>query len=103
MANPTCSCGECKLCIRRVKEYASWTARRHRVMDEMDSIKLEAGCCRCGYKEHPAALEFHHTDPSTKTDGVARLYMGRRERLDEELAKCEVICANCHNIEHYGR
>jgi hypothetical protein len=61
-------------------------------------------CCeRCGF-EHPAALHFHHRDPATKRFGVNTANLSRKtfsmEEIIEEVAKCEVICANCHAIEH---
>jgi hypothetical protein len=24
------------------------------------------------------------------------------EKLDEEISKCEILCANCHQIKHFG-
>jgi hypothetical protein len=58
----------------------------------------EAGgrCAACGYDAHPAALHFHHVDPSTKAfvlrDGDTRSLA----RMREEASKCVLLCANCH-------
>ena len=65
----------------------------------IDSIKLSAGCCVCGYKEHSAALDFDHIDPSTKEFLIPR-YLARTnlKRLFAEIRKCRIICANCHRV-----
>lgn len=34
--------------------------------EHMQAVKMAAGCSDCGYREHPAALEFDHRDPATK-------------------------------------
>jgi hypothetical protein len=47
---------------------------------------------------------FHHRDPSEKEITIAdamRLGYGRK-RILAELAKCEVVCANCH-AKHHAR
>jgi hypothetical protein len=28
--------------------------------EHIAKIKIENGCSKCGYRVHPAALEFHH-------------------------------------------
>lgn len=73
-----------------------------------DRYKVEQGCCDCGYNVHPAALEFDHINPDTKTRNVAGMMNGSWERIEREINKCEVRCANCHQIksvmerkEHY--
>jgi len=66
------------------------------------AAKLSAGCYRCGYKEHAAALQYDHVDPSTKKKSVASCMGGAWTILLNEMAKCRVACANCHNIHHYG-
>lgn len=68
---------------------------------EVNAYKLYQGCVRCGYCESAAALTFHHRDTSTKASNVAGLVGSSRAVLDAEIAKCDVICANCHAIEHY--
>lgn len=59
-------------------------------------------CKECG-ENHPACLDFHHKDPAEKEAGVARLLHDTRSknRLLREIAKCEVLCANCHRKHHY--
>ena len=51
---------------------------------------------------HPVALELNHIDPTTKTYSIGRdLISISMKKLVEELAKCEVLCANCHQIHTY--
>ena len=86
-----------------VKRYARQKKDEQKAIT--DKIKLEKGCARCGYNEHPAALDFNHLDPSTKSFRIASDYT-TKEKLMEEISKCEVLCANCHRIhthenQHY--
>lgn len=65
----------------------------------------QAGCVKCGKSGkdmHPACLDFHHRDPSTKSfhpnEGVK---MGVSiDRMMAELEKCDCICKFCHTLEH---
>ena len=54
-------------------------------------------CVRCS-ETNPIVLEFHHR--GDKDIEVSRL-IGRGASLDTliaEIAKCDVLCANCHRI-----
>jgi 5-methylcytosine-specific restriction endonuclease McrA len=51
-------------------------------------------CIKCGSEEN---LEIHHVDPSTKE--AHQVWTWTKERRDLELAKCDVLCKNCHKIE----
>jgi len=70
----------------------------------IQSIKMELGCSVCGYNGHPAALDFHHRDPLSKTVALSSLpYLAYgHERILEEIEKCDVLCANCHRIATHG-
>lgn len=64
---------------------------------------LSHPCIDCGYSD-PRALEFDHVK-GKKKDNVSTLCMKARslDLIKEEIAKCEVRCANCHNIVTYER
>ena len=63
-------------------------------------------CSICGMsgKGNPWAIEFHHKDPEDKKDIVSGMVASgySRKRIEAEIAKCDVICANCHRGIHYA-
>ena len=66
-----------------------------------DTFKRTLKCTKCE-QNHPAALDFHHTDPSEKENLVSKLVSnGCFAAAMEEMQKCIVLCANCHRIHHY--
>ena len=68
----------------------------------VDAFKVEKGCEMCGDNTHPAALDFDHIDRSTKEFTVSK-FLGVKsdEVIKLEIAKCRVLCANCHRIKSY--
>jgi hypothetical protein len=55
-------------------------------------------CVKCGYNKCIGALQFHHTDPSKKSFGIAEGYQRfSLAKLIEEAKKCILVCANCHS------
>lgn len=65
----------------------------------LDRYKRMKGCVECGFKGHPAALEFDHRDPTDKTRTVASLMYHSWEKIRQEVLKCDIRCANCHQIK----
>lgn len=59
-------------------------------------------CADCGHEGHPASFDCHHSDPATKSFNIASAKRAgcSKERLIEELNKCELLCSNCHRIRH---
>lgn len=76
-------------------------ARRYelRRLSEFEQWKRTLCCTKCG-ENHPACIEFHHLDPSTKEHGISYL-RNSKKKLAEELKKCIVLCSNCHKKLHY--
>ena len=65
-----------------------------------NEYKAARGCALCGERD-PRCLDFHHRDRSEKKDKVSKLVAQRAvARMKEEIAKCTVICANCHRKLH---
>lgn len=53
-------------------------------------------CSDCGESDS-IVLEFDHLDRSSKSGNIGNmLYRVSTKRLMDEIAKCEVVCANCH-------
>lgn len=87
-------------------EQANRRARRRERRAKLDEIKVERGCVDCGFKAHPSALHFDHRDRTLKRFSIAHGIMSGWTKLLEEVAKCDVRCANCHAIkttEHRDR
>ena len=56
----------------------------------------EHPCIDCG-ETNPIVLEFDHRDGEKKECAVSSLLNGyRRLTVEQEIAKCDVRCANCH-------
>lgn len=78
--------------------------RRVRNRDLAAAIKLERGCADCGFRDHPAALEFDHLPGYPKVASVALLCTrADSTTILAEIAKCEVVCANCHRVRTHRR
>lgn len=88
----------CRACIdEKSKQH------RQKNRDRVSKIKLQSGCQDCGYDKHPSALDFDHVRGEKKLTIGASMF-ANWNRLKEEIAKCDVVCANCHRIRtHEGR
>ena len=82
---------------QRKKEANEKTRKKYR--EYMQAYKLEHGCAICGYNEHACALHFDHIDPSEKEFDISRGRDVSWKRFLAEIAKCRVLCANCHAVE----
>lgn len=76
--------------------------KRQEAQLQFDQYKIKLGCKNCGYNECAAALDFHHIDPIKKKCRIRAKGFHTKNNQDE-LKKCELICANCHRQEHYKR
>jgi hypothetical protein len=78
-------------------------ARRYAVKYKI-IIQLGGKCVRCGYNDltHLSVFDFHHRDPKQKLFGMNNLINSGRSynELLTEVAKCDLLCRNCHAIVH---
>jgi len=60
-----------------------------------EAIALLGGkCAACG---STTKLEFDHIDIRTKSFNISKAWSYSKARLDAELAKCQLLCSECHD------
>ena len=67
----------------------------------LDTLKA-IPCKRCGKTYPPYVMDWHHRNPEEKKFGVGSgSWRQSRKKLEEEMEKCDLYCANCHRIIEY--
>lgn len=83
--------------IERQKEWSRQLSRDRYKM--IAAEKSRKPCADCGGIFHPHSMDFDHRDPSTKSANVSSLLkLTKREDLLKEMAKCDLVCSNCHRV-----
>jgi 5-methylcytosine-specific restriction endonuclease McrA len=54
---------------------------------------LGGKCVRCGTIEN---LEMDHIVAAEKSFSISKLWSVSKERFEEELTKCQLLCSKCH-------
>ena len=71
-------------------------------MEDLRALVEEAKdkpCVDCGHRHSTCVMDLDHLDSTTKVAKVSSLvYTGSKQVLLDEIAKCEVVCANCHRL-----
>lgn len=77
--------------------------RKHALFRWMWELKSKLKCEVCG-ENHPATLDFHHTDPSKKDLSISLMckWGYTKEKILAEIEKCQVWCSNCHRKFHWS-
>lgn len=92
-----------KIKAKRKQARLHFTQKRQAMLN---FIKRELACIDCGFsfRDRPECCDFHHRDPSQKSGAISEMMRGRdyeaMERVMEEIAKCDPLCANCHRTRH---
>lgn len=86
-----------KAVLARNKAYA---AELKRIVREAKDVP----CADCGIKYPPYVMDFDHVT-GVKLGNISNMVgeCVRIEKLTEEIAKCEVVCSNCHRERSYSR
>ena len=80
--------------------------RRQKMKDHVREFK-EKPCADCGNSYPYYVMDFDHR-PGTKklfevADYLREKVVSTYEKLDAEIAKCDVVCSNCHRIRTHER
>lgn len=79
---------------KKYNEYMNAYMKRKYSRRRAKAIVLLGGkCVKCGTQDK---LHFDHIDPKTKINSIAQLSSCSEEKFKTELAKCQLLCDNCH-------
>ena len=85
----------------RDKAIAKVKKRKRAINEWFRAYKGTLACIRCGESD-PVTLDFHHRNPTEKEFSFHELWFRgwSVNRIMSEIAKCDVLCANCHRKVH---
>ena len=88
----------------REREIVRVTTRQRVTLEFLRDLR-RVPCMDCGRVFLPHQMDFDHRDPSAKSFNVttSRAMLMTRARLAAEIAKCDIVCANCHAIRTYAQ
>lgn len=73
-------------------------------LHDLHLYKESKGCADCRNKFPHYVLEFDHRPEYAKIDVVYRVLRSYGpEAAWKEVAKCDVVCSNCHKVRTYMR
>jgi hypothetical protein len=85
------------------KYQAKWKRDKNNFMRKYVWSQKDKPCADCGVKYSPWVMDFDHVR-GVKIQNVAYLAMTKnRDAVLEEIAKCDVVCSNCHRERTYIR
>ena len=86
--------------LRRASVLSTALNQKDRNLEIVNEAR-SCGCRKCGDKRF-YVLDFHHRNPEEKANVIAHMIKSSSaDNLIAELAKCDVLCANCHREFHY--
>lgn len=105
--------GTCKQCfaryhrehyIRHPEKQAARNIRHRALMVEWLNSHKTAPCLDCNRTCPTYVLDFDHRDGTTKRFNISKgIYNFSKKVILEEIAKCDLICANCHRVRTHER
>ena len=102
----------CSQFIMNIKNKPRWNPenrriyvneRRAGVIRLLRDIRVHGQCAKCGWKEHPEILQFHHRNPALKRFPLSAGNVGMycKSTILKEVEKCDLLCPNCHSYLHF--
>lgn len=91
----------CKPC-----KHAPLKEHRQHMRRLVNRWKVMKGCSVCGFNGLHFQLDLDHIDPDTKhNSGNYRAYepSWSKDKIKTELAKCVILCANCHRLKTFSK
>ena len=88
------------------KTQAKWKANGERIVDWITLKYDGTPCLDCNGVFNWCAMDFDHRPGEVKeliigTIGIQKATPERVSLVEKEIAKCDLVCANCHRVRTY--
>ena len=86
----------------RLAQYALSTSKRNRKL--VDALKAQP-CVDCKRVYPPCVMDFDHLPSFKKKRKISNMMSSQfsEKAILEEVAKCDVVCSNCHRLRTTAR
>jgi hypothetical protein len=88
---------------RNKRQYTEKNLRSFKKRREFARKIKERPCADCGIQYPFYVMDFDHREDETKEFALNSLTRVTMKALLSEIAKCDVVCANCHRERTYQR
>jgi hypothetical protein len=87
----------------RAKYAEGFTARQRRNQDAVNAAK-SGPCVDCGRKFPLECMDLDHVlERGPKLFNLSKLGARKLENVLAEIAKCDLVCSNCHRLRTFER
>lgn len=101
----------CPACVQHYRatrrslgvNYAGQRTKRRNALRAWVHEQQRGPCADCGIAYPPVVMQFDHVR-GVKVESVSRMVSSGvgQDTIAKEIAKCEVVCANCHALRTHG-
>lgn len=92
-----CRCDRCRAAAAAGNQNRADKARK------LIAAAKDRPCADCGGTFPLVCMDFDHRDPAAKLYTISNGLQRSHASLIAEIAKCDVICSNCHRIRTAGQ
>lgn len=93
----------CPRCYMRTWAASEDSNFRRRGREYVQDVKRDTPCADCGGRFPPCCMHFDHVpERGQKLFDIGRSDFGIA-KIQAEIAKCDLVCANCHAIRTWNR
>jgi hypothetical protein len=85
------------------EQYLDRAKTQRAEMTALVNAAKDVPCTDCGIKYPPYVMQFDHVRGDKKFNLAEAKAIGSKRRVLAEIAKCEVVCANCHTERTHSR
>lgn len=82
----------------RAQQRAKWLAGRF-----LNDMAKAAPCSDCGARLPAVCMDWDHRPDETKLRNVGNMVRAKPSVIFAEIAKCDLVCANCHRLRTHSR